>query len=554
MLRQIYKAQHNQSNIPTQLVAGLRDLLEHTDEDDTDQREDHAGTDGVLNAADSVETLIFGHETPLDEDILQPPTQETRAALLRIYRERVDRLFKATHWPTVVSDIEGQYIDSVYKPSSPSTQALEFAIYFMAICALNDKESKSFFLSDRNSLLRKYKNATEVLVSRAKVIEQPDFATALGLPMREDHDIENRSVQDIEISRRVWFCIGSLDSQTSLDRGFKPLIPLEDFNSPPAVLDDLELSVSAVPQVPPQRFTDMSFCHVIHHATMTMKRLCALPVESQDPWSDWNDKLRSVISFEKSMRQHCERIGDSVDPLANYMRFGVEDMALNLHLLLRRPPFRQMRGSVPPWDDYNILNATVSILERSLWKSNDSRFAQWNWFAKAWVRWHALAILLVELCAPQQGKSLEKAWKIAQASFEQYGELISSADSGMLWKPIARLMKVAVQVRSGALQPTLSTPQSRCHFRSGQSNHESLTSSQTLGSRIMEAETELHGRYGSSQIAPLVDSQNGFTGLDQTLQLNSGCQIGDGHSWVNWEAFLDELDDSYNFMQTDFSF
>ena len=95
--------------------------------------------------------------------------------LLYLYHQRVDCLFKATHWPTVVTAIERQYEDAQHKTSSPSTEALEFAIYFLAISSISDEESTSLLLMERQPLLHRFRIAAETLISRANLLQSPDL-------------------------------------------------------------------------------------------------------------------------------------------------------------------------------------------------------------------------------------------------------------------------------------------------------------------------------------------------------------------------------------------
>ncbi len=99
-----------------------------------------------------------------------------RRVLLDIYRDRVDCLFKVVHWPSVVSAIEEQYATSTHPETvSPSVRAIEFSIYFLATCSIDDTECKKMLHSERIPLLQQFRLGAEIYTSRAKFLYSPDM-------------------------------------------------------------------------------------------------------------------------------------------------------------------------------------------------------------------------------------------------------------------------------------------------------------------------------------------------------------------------------------------
>ena len=463
-------------------VTGLRETLEESDEEDileNPSNDDLEGTPATLVPAHS---LLFNHHST-EPDMLQRPFNPTRKVLLHVYHTRVDCLFKALHWPTTSKAIEGHY-NEPGTTSSPSLRALEFAIYFAAICSMNDIETTSMLFSDRQSLMGRYRRAAEISMTKARLLQDPDLtvlqafviyllglhayreyatswsllpvavriANGLGLPSNTAHA---RSPLERELRRRVWFCIAVLDSKTSMDRGFAPMIPVNDLSNPPSITSDSELTQRAAL---PSTLTsnEMAFCHVTYQATICARKLCDPPTGDS---SSWDAKVSVVSKFDQSMKSFRSVLDASKDPYAQFTAFAAKDIALNMHLLARRPPYRCKQCPVPPSDDFNILERTTEILQRGLQKTNDSTFAPWAWFTKAWVKWHTLAVLLAELCVPRSGDLAERAFLVAQATYSQYSELVSQPDAGMLWKPVAKLYRRVQQVRGRVpSQPSTTQP------------------------------------------------------------------------------------------------
>jgi hypothetical protein len=76
----------------------------------------------------------------------------------------------------MLAEIEMAYVDPENSTQSPSARALEFAIYFMALCSITDQESQHFGLGSRPELLQQYRSATETLISEANLLRSPNVA------------------------------------------------------------------------------------------------------------------------------------------------------------------------------------------------------------------------------------------------------------------------------------------------------------------------------------------------------------------------------------------
>lgn len=114
---------------------------------------------------------------PTDIPNLQAPPKKTRAMLFRIYQDRVDKVVKVLHLYTVLDAIEKNHADNKSEVVQFSAmKALEFAIYFMAICSITDDEANMMMLGDRWSLIQQYRHATEILISGADLFRNPDLA------------------------------------------------------------------------------------------------------------------------------------------------------------------------------------------------------------------------------------------------------------------------------------------------------------------------------------------------------------------------------------------
>ena len=261
----------------------------------------------------------------------------------------------------------------------------------------------------------------------------------LGLPIK---DIVGRSAHEIEVCRRLWFCIGMIDTMTSIDHGFAPLLPLDSFAHPPLPMDDWEINPTSTAVTTNSRpFNDMSFMHVMNLATISYRKFCT-PQEPSvaDQWTDWHYKMSVIEDFERSVQDYTDRFSQSTNPLAQFIILTAKNLVLNLQLLLRRPPYKQANSLTPPWDQFDILKHTTQVLESHLQGPDDGKFAPWMWFYRGWVKWHVLAVHLTELCTPRQGALLKTAYTVAREVFDEYALRMHDSDMDAVWKPITKLM------------------------------------------------------------------------------------------------------------------
>lgn len=153
-------------------VAGLRDVLEDSDEDDNHPHSVSTVNDMAIAASkpDS-NSLLFGvslcNQNP---DILQRPHHEVRIRLYDIYRSRVDPICKVLHWPSTQSLLGSEDFHLGDAEQTISYQALENSICFAALCTLLDGE-----IENRRSLVQHYRLATELSLVRARLLSSRDF-------------------------------------------------------------------------------------------------------------------------------------------------------------------------------------------------------------------------------------------------------------------------------------------------------------------------------------------------------------------------------------------
>jgi hypothetical protein len=330
----------------------------------------------------------------------------------------------------------------------------------------------------------------------------------------------------MQLRRRLLFTIGVLDTHSALDRGTIPILPSRAFHTPPLNINDQEMSApNAVPTISASESTDMSHSLMTYQAMICQRRVYELSASSQNAWEVWSQKLQLVDAFGKYVEKVTASVNEDSSPLERLQKISGKKIYISLQLILRRPPYKQPHNVVPPWDDYNLLEAASNVLEQHM-QPMPPELQLWVW--KNWVQWHALAVILAELTIRPSGVQSDRAYSIATKSFQHYAKIVADSNSGMLWKPIARLMRRVQRTRENVhvdLTFSRAEEQERLHC-----------------SRPPTASLDR----GLDQDAEVFDMSHWNSGHD-FQPLSDHFNLGDvGHNdggtpWLAWDDFLQDV-------------
>ncbi|QDS68709.1 hypothetical protein FKW77_003831 [Venturia effusa] len=463
-----------------------------------------------------------------------------RMILFPIFHARFDSVHKILHWPSFVASIDSLHSNEPDQGTQSSVAVLESAVSFAAVCTIADHESDKLLPISKDTLLARFRAATEQGLANSALLYQPDIALLqafviylLGLGSEEESSF---SAFDLEIRRRLWYYMGVLDSHTCLDRGTAPLMTAKDFRQPPINCNDEDLAPGLPLPQPSHQLTEMTFSVVTHEAVVNQRKLLEPPQNDEDERSHWARKVEMVNNFELRMRASYSTIDmENSAPIHQLIKLAADDMAMTAHLLLRRPPYKQDNHDVPQQDGFDILGAATEVLVRDL-RLRIPALAQWAW--KSWVKWYALAIVLAELCSRPNGPQADKAFTVAQDAYEAYAPRIADSQSGMLWKPIVQLMRRVQRERSGLSHqhPSICMPSAPFDHGFGFDNaysHEFLANDSLL---VQEAFSDV----STQDLFPA--SNPGWKPFVEgsAAVINKG-ELRLDESWTCWERLLDEM-------------
>ncbi|KAF2027988.1 hypothetical protein EK21DRAFT_70812 [Setomelanomma holmii] len=534
-------------------VHGLRETLEGSDNEGEDAiRADDAAPDHTSTTL-GTGAMLF-QRTVDTQKYPSAFSTDIQRRLLELYRIRVDNVYKILHWPTIISTIETDL------ELTPSFQALKFSINFMAICSITDEEAIHFGLGPRLQLLQRQRGVLESTLACSSLLQNPDLtilqafvifliglrtclsgaytwtlvavavrvATALKLGL-ETTECYTRF--DLELRRRLLFAIGILDTHSSLDRGTIPILPSASFLHPPLNINDFDMSPrNNMPIASSSGRTDMSHTAMVYEAMICQRRFYELSGSTVDPWGSWSTKLEVLARFELYVSRTTSHIDDFSSPLEKFQKISGDKILVSLQLILRRPPYKQTRNVIPPWDNFDVLVEATNVLEHHLQPMSDD-LKLWAW--KNWVQWHALAVVLAELLVRPKGALSERAYAVATKSFHYYARVVADSDSGMLWRPIAKLMRQAQRVRqSASLQAEVTTSHPFDATQQGTNNAiEPVDKSMFQATDNFDFDDWNNIANSSDMCTNPGDASNSETKQDR-----------DSATWLAWDAFLQDLD------------
>nr|POE65102.1 bikaverin cluster transcription factor bik5 [Quercus suber] len=335
----------------------------------------------------------------------------------------------------------------------------------------------------------------------------------------------------MDTRNRVWCSIGVLDVRCCLDRGTKPLLRSSAFPCMPLNIDDEEISSATVhiEGHPDSHYTSMSYCRMNYHALACQLKIMELGTSTLiDKRSEsialaWKRQLVALEQFEQFHSNFVQLCLQDRTPIRRLAIAVSTESLVSMRLLLRRPFYKQARDlQTMSEDTFDVLATATEVLESSSHKAQSNDFAQWSWFT--WPKWFALAIVLAELCGPIEGQMIDRAWPAAKECYGRYMHQVADTPSGLLWRPIAKLMKRASLVRGRAESAaTDGAPPP-------QQQQQVPMPSPYAGPGPSDSYMT-----GTQKPLPLPEIDFGSAPMD----LNFGNM--EAMSWFNWELFVDDL-------------
>lgn len=270
-----------------------------------------------------------------------------------------------------------------------------------------------------------------------------------GMKLHRDGNGSEFPVLEAELRRRLWWTILSLDMKVSEDRATEPTILPGAFDTiAPSNINDEDIPGRTSTSHPKARIgpTDMTCALIILDASHTARSIGFLPTQLQTDEESFESKQVLVQSCKDRIEHTYLKADDMSDQHPTIARALGRLVILRLCLMLEYP-LRPQAMRKRHHDPVHVVEIVTAYLTCLLQIEAGAFGFGCTWFFRTDLPWHAIAILLVELCRSAHSPVLGQAWALIDENFPKWDERAIAIGALPLWAPIRRLLKGARDVR-----------------------------------------------------------------------------------------------------------
>ncbi|KAJ5347475.1 uncharacterized protein N7506_000728 [Penicillium brevicompactum] len=456
-------------------IEELQDILDHSssEEDDTPSPE----------SAHSIshDGFLFGFYS-LSQNLQEfhPPMPKV-SILWETYKDNVAPLITIVHRPTAKS----LFAEAAQNPSGldKNQEALVFSMYLCTLVSMTPDECMLQFGLDRTVAVKRYRFATEQALAKAGFLNTQSLVLlqaavlflvcvrreddskfvwsltsivlrlAQGLGLHRDGTNFALKPFETEMRRRLWWHISLLDVRSSEDHGTDPLIheSMYDTRLPLNINDEDITPDMEEPPAEREGCTDATFCLIRCEITSALRRANYVCPGSQWrpasalPSPDRCERMIEIISDRCEQRyiRHC----DMNIPIQWCAATVARLILAKLWLIVHHPMTRKDRGNITQATRESLFHTAIEVLEFGRLLEADPKTAKWGWLFRTNMQWHGVAFVLSEICVRPMCPVTDRAWNAVSSLYSEWA-LQATHKKGMLWRPLAALMKRAAATRS----------------------------------------------------------------------------------------------------------
>lgn len=271
---------------------------------------------------------------------------------------------------------------------------------------------------------------------------------AHGLGLHRDGDGRAFSAFEAEMRRRVWWQILMLDMRASESRGSEPVLAEDYFNTVmPCNLNDEDVKYdSQHPLHSRAGPTEMTVCLLSMDALSTARKINFKSPASEPKNSTLQEREELVKEYAKRVKStylaNCDFSDQRTKLLLIMGHYWIKKLWLVLSYPLQHPmPSQQVQSRTQG------LQTAMTFLNVNEAIEHHPSSAGFAWYFKTYVPWHAIAVVLAELCTQPQGPLADRAWEIIQSRFKDWNGRVTDIKEAILWVKIKKLLKRAQVAR-----------------------------------------------------------------------------------------------------------
>ncbi|KAK3941018.1 fungal-specific transcription factor domain-containing protein [Diplogelasinospora grovesii] len=431
--------------------------------------------------------FLFRHnlgQQGLDVAALHPlPSQVP--FLVNVYAENVNILMQVGHIPTVTKLVRGMH-HSQGPTLTPANEALMFAIYYAAVMSMEGEDIIKNFASSKAELSHKYRTGFEHAMARADFLNVPDLTTVQALAIflflvrrqesprwvwmmtglvirmglaiglhRDGARLKHLTCYDVEIRRRVWWCLCTLDVRAAEDQGTDLTIAHGMFDTKlPMHINDSDIDPSKDEQPTAlEGLTDMTYTLYTFEVCEMTRRMMAPRYDNSMPSLD--ELGRMLQGLYDRVGKTCSRLASGeAPPVAQWVaviiaRIVVAKMSLILYMpLLFSTPDENMSAEIRT----KLFVAAIEVAEYNHALNSEHACRNWRWVFQTYTQWHAIVFLLIEIARRPWSPTVERAWVALHSEWLIPDVRTTSDKNARIWVPLRRLMARARRHRQQELE------------------------------------------------------------------------------------------------------
>ncbi|KAJ5918340.1 hypothetical protein N7454_010715 [Penicillium verhagenii] len=401
--------------------------------------------------------------------------------LLNVFSENVNAIAQIVHMPStskMISELRGDM-----SKLTPSNEALMFSIYYGAVTSMEEEDIMLNFGVSKQHLNLKYRLGLEHALAKADFLNAPDLilvqslanflllarrhdspryiwmmtgivirmALALGL-QRDGSHFGYLTPFEIEMRRRVWWCLCMIDVRASEDQGTDFTIALGSFDTKmPLNINSVDISPEST-EMPTEHvgLTDMSLTRVNFAIVDVSKQMVARSSKSTS--------LEEQSHFLDEIYEHLQ-VGflqyqtNSEANIMYWMSVAITRLVIGKMTLLVYVPvlFASPNENLSEKIRNKLLVAAIEVAEYNHALNAEPACRHVRWVFQTYTHWHAIVYILIEISRRAWSPMVERAW-VALHSVWLIPTQSHMTKNLRIWVPLRKLRIKAQQHRDSELK------------------------------------------------------------------------------------------------------
>ncbi|KAI1272647.1 hypothetical protein F5Y07DRAFT_391814 [Xylaria sp. FL0933] len=455
-------------------IDGIKMETQHLAEAELDSTEDEDPSDTAPSTHDleriaaERHAFLFGHNlNPSSPDLRElHPLPSQIPFLLDVFAENVNFIVQIVHMPTIRKMTRRSRV-SDRSSTSPAQEALMFSIYYAAISSMDDDDVVNNFGSTKTELTTNYRLGLEHALARADFLNRPDIvlvqafsiflflvrlqesprfiwmmtglvirmAQSLGL-QRDGTHFKHLTPYEVDIRRRIWYALCSLDVRASEDQGTDFTIHLGSFDTKlPLNINNDDIAVDTK-ETPKERegITDMTGAIVQTQISNISRRVVS-------PSIGLEEQSRLIGSIYTTLEERYLRFSTESENIQSWAvvvitRLVVAKLTLFTHLpVLFSSPGEHLSHEIRN----KLLLAAIEVAEFNHALNAERACRHWRWVYQTYTHWHAIVYLLIEMCRRPWSPIVERSWTALHSPWLIPAKSKVNKDT-RTWVPLRKLM------------------------------------------------------------------------------------------------------------------